>query len=36
MIELWSYIEERAEPVMNTGNAQNLKFPFIYAINELL
>lgn len=36
MIDLWRCIEDKWEPTMTTGTAKNLKFPFIFSINEIL
>jgi hypothetical protein len=36
MIELWSCIEENEELAMTTSTANNLKFPLVYAVNEML
>ena len=36
MVELWKCIEDNEEPILSTANSQNLKHPFIYAVNEML
>ena len=36
MIELWSCIEDDKNQVMSNVTASNLKFPFVFAINEML
>jgi hypothetical protein len=36
MIEVWDCIIEHREPTMSNSNANHLKFPLIFAINELL
>lgn len=36
MIDLWSCIEENQTLNMTTSTANNLKYPFVYALNEML
>ena len=36
MMELWSMIDDFEEPQMNSANLSHLKFPFIFALKELL
>lgn len=36
MIELWNCIEDNKLQVMSSVTANNLKFPFVFAINEML
>ena len=36
MIELWSCVEDNKDQTMSNVTASNLKFPFVFAVNEML
>ena len=36
MIELWNCIEDNEELTMTVATANNLKYPLVYAVNEML